>query len=193
MRSILFLSIFVILPGAIVSAQDGGFRWYYTCGDPVCHDYATPGEPLCTDQVAGDPCDNPGQVCDPQAGCGVMLLCTDRDPRGEPGGCPISSERFKRNISYLSEADLKQIAEDVQKIQLTTYRYKNPADQNRKHLGFIIEDNPSCPAVDAEKNLIDLYGYTSMVVAASQVQAREIDSLKNQIEALRQEIKKLTK
>ncbi|MBI1748378.1 MAG: tail fiber domain-containing protein [Acidobacteria bacterium] len=193
MRTILFLSLFVILTVGVAQAGGDELQWFYTCGDPSCHGYTPSGAPLCTTEVAGDPCETPDEMCDPQDDCNAQLICSDRDPRSQPGGCPISSRKFKLGVSYLDEADLQCLAEDVQKIRLATYRYKDPADGNRPHLGFIIEDNPNSAAVMTEKDQIDLYGYTSMVVAALQAQSKEMDRLKAEVQALRQELDNLKK
>jgi hypothetical protein len=42
--------------------------------------------------------------------------------------------------------------------------------------------------VDAERDRVDLYAYTSMTVAALQVQAEQIDALQREVAALRQEL-----
>jgi hypothetical protein len=81
--------------GSSDGGADGGsvLRWYQTCGDPVCRpaDAGAPsGSPRCTSEVAGAPCTMSGAMCDPGQGCGVLLRCSDRDPRVQPGGCPIA-------------------------------------------------------------------------------------------------------
>jgi len=62
--------------------------------------------------------------------------------------------------------------------KLATYEYRDPALAGKRHLGFIIEDVPGSPAVERDGNMVDLYGYASMSVAAVQAQGEEIAKLK---------------
>jgi hypothetical protein len=72
--------------------------------------------------------------------------------------------------------------DEVLRVRLATYNYKGQyADPNPKHLGFIVEDNPQSLAVDRGHDRVDLYGYLSMVVAAMQVQEKEIAALKQEL------------
>ena len=71
-------------------------------------------------------------------------------------------------------------------VRLATYNYKGQfGDPDVKHLGFIIEDNPQSFAVDRGNDRVDLYGYLSMVVAAMQVQEKEIAELRRQLDDAR--------
>ena len=66
---------------------------------------------------------------------------------------------------------------------LARYRYKTEPASEQKHLGFIIDDQPAeCPAVASDGNHVDLYGYTSMPLAAIQEQQKQIDDLKRQLQ-----------
>ena len=119
--------------------------------------------------------------------CGANEVCAVRDPKAGFGGCPISSRKFKDDINYLDPAELEQLHDQTLRIRLATYNYKSAyADPNPKRLGFIIEDNPSSPAVDPAHDSIEMYGYLSMVVATMQVQEKEIASLKRQLAETRQ-------
>lgn len=164
-------------------------QWYTTCGDPVCRGYTgTSGVPLCTAaQKAGAPCTNAGEVCDPQDPCNALLRCTDTDPKLGVGGCPISSRQYKKDIQYVDSAGLKQLAKQAEHVRLARYRYKDDLSA-RQHLGFIIEDQPGSPAVERDRNRVDLYGYTSMAVAALQVQQKQIQALQQQVASLQQEL-----
>lgn len=165
----------------------GGFKWYMTCGDPVCQFPPQPtGAPPCKDQVAGDPCTQGEPTCDPGSGCGANLICTDNDPQGGLGGCPVSRREHKADIRYLTDAEREAFAHELQRMRLATYRYK--ADpQGRTHLGFIMEDVEPSVSADSRQGVVDLYGYMSMAVAALQEQRGEIDTLKKALRALRRE------
>jgi hypothetical protein len=164
-------------------------RWFFTCGDPVCRGHsAHPGVAPCTTQMAGQPCTMSGQECDPGDSCNRLLECTNSDPTKQVGGCPISRARFKHDIRYLPDAELSRVHDDLMTMRLTTWRYDHEGAAGREHLGFIIDDNPESPSVDASGDHVDLYGYTSMAVAAVQVQDREIAAQKKQIEALQRSV-----
>jgi len=75
----------------------------------------------------------------------------------------------------------------VARFRLATYEYKDPALAGKRHLGFIIEDVPGSPAVDRDGNMVDLYGYASMLVAAVQAQGEEIAKLKADLARLRRQ------
>jgi hypothetical protein len=115
-------------------------------------------------------------------------MCSDHDPRTNPGGCPISSRKYKDDIQYVDGAGLQQLHDETLGIRLATYNYKAQiADPNPKHLGFIIEDRPpQSSAVDWSHERVDLYGYLSMVVATMQVQEREIAELRQELEHARE-------
>ena len=96
----------------------------------------------------------------------------------------------------MTGADLQRLASEVEKIQLTTYTYKDPSMGADQHLGFIIEDNPDSPAVYPNHRRVDLYGYASMAVAALQVQSqqlkaqqRHMDELETELSTLRAELR----
>lgn len=109
---------------------------------------------------------------------------TTTDPT--TGGCPKSRAEYKTDIEYLSTTECEKLADDLQSIPLVRYRYKDGPE--REHLGFIIEDVEPSPSVDAKNDRVDLYGYTSMAVAAIQEQHREIEALKRDIKELRSEL-----
>ncbi len=179
------------------NGSDGAsaLKWYSTCGDPVCRipeeaGTVDSGVSMCTaEQAAGQPCTIAGATCgDPEHNCGSVMVCTDHDPKA--GGCPISSRRFKKDISYLSSHDLEAITDSLLKLRLATFRYKE--GDAARHLGFIIEDSPDVPASDMARARVDLYAYTSMAVAALQLQARQIQQLEADVDALSNEVEALT-
>jgi hypothetical protein len=96
----------------------------------------------------------------------------------------MSSASAKRDIAYVDSEAAERLRLGVMNVRLATYRYK--ADSEGQHLGFIIEDMPpGSPAVLSSRDRVDLYGYTSMAIAAIQQQGREIAALKAEIERLR--------
>jgi hypothetical protein len=182
------------------SASDAGagLRWYRTCGAPVCmvaEDGGTGadggaagdgGVPGCVTETAGAECATAGATCDPHVGCEVLLRCTDKDPRVQPGGCPISRRAAKRDIAYLDDAERARLVDEVKRMRLATYRYKDAPSKQR--LGFIIDDVPGSAAVDGPRDQIDLYGYLSMTVAALQEQMARADAQEREIAALRKRL-----
>ena len=163
-----------------------GLRWYDTCGYPVCsvNDAPIPGVAPCTTEHAGDPCATRDATCDPGVGCGVRLRCTDHDPVATPYGCPISRRDAKSDITYLQADDLDRLLDDIRRVRLARYRYlADPA--RRPRLGFVIDDDPQSPAVAVDGGQVDLYGYTSMAIAAIQAQQRRIDALEREVAELR--------
>ena len=55
---------------------------------------------------------------------GVNLTCASADPRMQPGGCPISRARFKRDIEYVSMDERARLANQVLALPLATRRYR---------------------------------------------------------------------
>jgi hypothetical protein len=110
--------------------------------------------------------------------CGV-LCCGGGVP------CPISRREYKRDIEYLDPPDLARAYEELRRIRLATYQYKDEPEASPRRLGFIIDDAPASACVSPDGRTVDLYGYLSMAVAAVQVQAREIDKLRVEIQELK--------
>ena len=162
-------------------------KWYTTCGYPVCDVSDGGGAPLDAGPACapvGSSCTDQGQTCGTpsDANCGSTLICDDHDPKAM--GCPISTKKYKTGINYVDEAQLAQLHDETLNIKLATYNYKSAvADPDPKHLGFIIEDNPSSLAVDKMHNRVDMYGYFSMIVASMQVQEKEIAELRSELKA----------
>ena len=170
-------------PDAGTTDAGTGLQWYATCGDPVCSGWSDHGLRLCDTETLGEVCSPEGDQCDPKNGCNANYLCTDSDPT--LGGCPISRAIYKRDIIYLDDARLQALHDEVLRIPLATYNYSAEPAEAPPRLGFIIEDVEPSPSVMSERDMVDLYGYTSMAVAAIQNQAREIEALRAEVEALR--------
>ncbi len=158
---------------------------YLSCGFPVCSDVwkPTPGVPLCGAEKIGDACTTVGDKCDNKAGCGQFLVCAASDPTVQ--GCPKSRAALKRDIHYVDDAERARLAASLLATRLATYRYRAAGAQGRRHLGFMIDDQPHSDAVDAKRDMVDLYGYLSLSVAALQVQQRQIEALRAEVEQLR--------
>ena len=127
-----------------------------------------------------------GQKCDPQNDCNALVICASSDPTMRPGGCPISRKRFKQDIHYLSPTDRAKYRDELLAMKLATWRYKH--DPSKERLGFMIDDNEASAAVDGQRDLVDLYGYTSMAVATIQIQAQQIEALKREVAAMKKEL-----
>jgi hypothetical protein len=74
----------------------------------------------------------------------------------------------------------------IRTLRLARYRYKDAPERQR--LGFMIDDAPGNPAVDEPRDMIDVYAYTSMVVATVQRQAARLDAQEQEIARLREQV-----
>ena len=187
------LIVAAVLAGGCGNDPSPPPRFFFTCGDPVCRGYIPPGNlPACTPaQQAGQMCGPEGQTCDPSDACNRRLLCSREDPTLQPGGCPISLAAWKKDIRYLDEAERQRQHDAVVRLPLATWRYRTEDADAPARLGFLIDDVGSAPCVQPSGQRVDLYGYTSMTVAAVQVQAREIEALRAELAALRREVDRL--
>jgi len=165
-------------------------RWYSTCGDPSCSGYAGPfdGVALCDDlddgaPSEGDLCDDEAATCDPVNACNALMICAASDPKDQTGGCPISKAEHKRDIDYLSPDEVAAVQRELMAMKLATWSYTDESPDATR-LGFIIDDAPTSPAVRPGGEQVDLYGYTSMTVAALQAQAAQIEALEARLKAL---------
>ncbi len=160
-------------------------KWYTTCGAPVCSGpKADPSLPACTTQKEGDACAPGAVTCDLVNACQQHLICADKDPKTGAGGCPISRRSKKTDIRYLDANDVAKLQSELLATKLATYKYRDAGPQAPQQLGFIIDDQPNSPAVDAKRDMVDLYGYLSMSVAALQVQQRQLTEQAKRIEQL---------
>lgn len=178
-------AIFTCCPGPAAEC-DAPLRWFETCGDPVCGEHRDqPGVPPCGGgQTSGAACSAEGATCDPGDSCNALLLCARTDPT-HGGRCPISRRTAKDDIRYLAEPDLRRLHDELMRFPLATWRYHDEASGRR--LGFMIDDVEPSDAVAPGGQRVDVYAYTTMAVAALQSQAREIQSLKRELAALREE------
>jgi hypothetical protein len=128
-------------------------------------------------------------VCNPQQTCcSGMPFQTPTCIDGTI--CPISRLKYKTDVKYLGDKELHKTRDELMRYRLAKWRYKDQLDDSKEHLGFIIDDVAPSPSVNANGETVDLYGYTSMAVAALQAQAQEIDALKKEVAALKHQIAK---
>jgi hypothetical protein len=185
----------------------------YPEGECVCRQNCGPRYPIARECDAGTPLT---WICGaPRAGCPVPrprigdacvaqgLECSyAEDPCVAPAftcrdgswheariACPISSSRYKREIRYLDDTALRRVHHETLATRLATYAYT--FGEPSTHLGFVIEDNASSPAVAPTKDRVDVYAYASMAVASIQVQEGELKELRGQVDELRREVIRL--
>ncbi len=161
-----------------------------------CADAACPSGSVCVTQPQGP---ITAQRCYPlpACGCGGKSLCecigtcacgnfactSGTSSMGCNG--PISRREFKTDVAYVNEQQRASLAREALETRLATYRYKSEPEGAQPHLGFIIDDAPAgSPAVQADRTHVDLYGYTSMLLATVQQQQKQIDALKKQVDDL---------
>ena len=151
--------------------------------------------------ASGEWCDTTGAVptcrCNAGAACGTGEYCSSpvgggpicgvRCCGGDAGTCPVSRRMYKRDIERLDDDALGRIYDELRKIQLTTYQYKSDPATSPRRLGFIIDDTKTPYPINADGTSVNLYGYVSMAVAAIQIQSREIEALRAEVEQLRRE------
>lgn len=192
---LILLSLLAACVGSDKDESGGAkLQWYLGCGDPVCQGYTGPfeGVALCDDEVEGAACETEGETCDPVDDCNALLQCATEDPKKQTGGCPISLRRYKTDVAYLNAAERETLRQAVLSTRLARWRYKTAEPGSETRLGFLIDDQPGgSPAVLPDGQRVDLYGYTSMAVAALQAQQEEIAVLRAEIAALRARVEEL--
>jgi hypothetical protein len=149
--------------------------------------------PCRLDEAGQCSCPPPFTICGQQV-CGPHEFCCSSLPVTTPtcfdsrttSTCPISRRVYKSDVEYLRPADAQRLRDELMRFRLATYRYRDQRAAQPEHLGFMIDDVvPSASVTGRTGDTVDLYGYTSMAVAALQVQARQIESLEREVKALR--------
>lgn len=103
-----------------------------------------------------------------------------------------SLRALKQDIAYLSEEDQSDCLDAVMRVQLARFRYRDGDPGTPQRLGFMIDDLPAdSPAVAPDGRHVNLYGFTSMAVAALQSQQRELDALRAEVAALSARLAKI--
>ncbi len=113
----------------------------------------------------------------------MLLLCSNKDPKVQTGGCPVSRRAAKRDIVYLDDAGLDSLAAKMRALRLATYRYRD--NPGRERMGFVIDDGAGKLAVNEAGDQIDLYAYISWAVGTLQSQMKRIDAQEREIAALK--------
>jgi hypothetical protein len=151
-------------------------------------------DPTCADEgiAAGDPCTEIDATCmelrpiacadDPETiiGSDQVMTCARQEPEAL---CPESSRSVKTDIVYLDAAGRDALAAQVIGLPIASYAYVDPAKNGGgPQLGYILEDAPD--AVFSGDGRVNLYAYTTAVLAAVQQQQEEIDRLEVRVREL---------
>lgn len=185
------------------SGGSGLVWWLDPCGrrDPVdrtCADgvdtVEVGSDPTCADAgfAAGEGCSPDGATClrlrplacadapteiiasDEVMWCGVKAP----DPT-----CPISLREAKQDLAYLDAAARQRVAQDALALKLATYTYRDPAHGVGPQLGYVLDDAPG--AVFSAGDHVNLYAYTTAVLAAVQAHEAELAALREEVARLR--------
>ena len=162
-------------------------------GDPVWRCDAPNADPTCPPGKPrlGEACSTDAKSCVYSCGPEGGRLCSAGVWTAADGGpCPISTRRVKTDVHYLDAREITDLSRELQAIPLARWRYTDPSLGAAERLGFIIEDLPDgTPAVDRERFMVDLYGYTSMLVADAQAREKRMNDMERRLEALEQELR----
>jgi hypothetical protein len=180
-------------PGTDGGCGDGGCAQFTTdCGNTKC---AT--NEVCVMKTSGV---QTTHQCYPLPTCGCSgksmcecvgaCACGNEQCQNSSSGVscvgPVSRREFKTDISYVSDEEQKELARETLQTNLAEYRYKTEPESSKRHLGFIIDDMPAgSPAVQGDGTHVDLYGYTTMLLATVKEQQKQIDTLQKQVDELK--------
>jgi hypothetical protein len=111
------------------------------------------------------------------------------DGRGRANGWyTYSSREEKKDISALNPEDYAAILKEILEMDMVYYRY-NDQEDDRLYLGVIAEDAPE-QIVAPDRKSVSLSEFAAFALAGLRAQQAEIEQLKKEIQALRQESKK---
>jgi hypothetical protein len=105
-----------------------------------------------------------------------------------PGRLPDSEARVQGRDPLPDGRGPQARPRRAARVPLATWEYRAPLADGKRHFGFVIDDVGSSPSVEPNGSVVDLYGYTSMAVAAFQEQAAQIDELKREVAQLRKDL-----
>src|SRR6185503_13978557 len=106
-------------------------------------------------------------------------VCVDK----APSRCMTrSSRRYKDDVRYLSVAQVRDLARQIEALPLATFRYDDQVGY-RPRLGFVTEDAPAAPFVSEDGRTVDLYALLAASIAAIQAQDARIRALEEQVRA----------
>lgn len=101
-------------------------------------------------------------------------------------GSRKSSAEYKYDIRYLSAEERAEVASQLYSLPLAEWSYNDAIENDdRRHLGIITQDVGPGPVVTSDGKQVDLYGYTSIAIAAIQEQQRTIEVMQQEITSLR--------
>jgi hypothetical protein len=185
-----------IVPPDAASAPppQGGLRYFSDCSltHPIARDpcQGTPAGTRGLQSCAGKGIAI-GQACGAGApDCYVEQACSDGRKvvadylvcaAERPGRCfTRSSRRYKDDVSYVSAADRRELARQIETLPLARFRYRDSAPGTRR-LGFITEDAPGSEFVSDAGRTVDLYALLAASIAAIQSQDERIRALESQL------------
>jgi hypothetical protein len=145
----------------------------------------TPGCPPARPNL-GSACAVQGLVCDYGCAVNASRTCTDGAwlASSRVGGCPTSTRDAKERIVYLTQEAQERLADEARGLRLASWHYKDPALAERERVGYILEDAPAAHCSDMQRKEVDIYAYTSMVLAMAQSQERELQVLRAKVAEL---------
>ncbi len=95
-----------------------------------------------------------------------------------------SSRKYKKDITPLTDDDIRGELDVVKNIQVVRYRYNSESTEHRKSIGVIAEEAPD-DMTDDTKEGVQPTQSIAMLIAAVQAQQKLIEELRAEIEALK--------
>ncbi len=103
----------------------------------------------------------------------------------------VSSRKFKKDISPLSPADYQLTLQEIEKMDLSYFRYINQQDEHR-YLGVIAEDAPN-QIVSEDRDSLNTTEFIAFTLAGIKALNRQVNNLKTKLEQKDKENKNLRK
>lgn len=176
--------------GACSERCDSGACLAKACvASPTCEG-ETCGETMACSQMGGQ-----GRCCPTGTAYTANIssffgCCPDTDLCGcQDGECPISRVEHKHDIAEVSDDELFRLGEALLATPLYTWHYED--DPGVTRFGFLIDESAPTFAVLPDGERVDLYGYTSLAVAALKRQKAVIESLETRLDRLERRLEHL--